>query len=146
MELKDLMRAMQSPASRSSNEFMEIKNELKAIKGLLLNRNQFPMSTSGSSGIPSWQMVDLSVDGNKSDDGSSRRRKSKSDRAKKDQLEHDDESNILLGEDAVSVPGPIRKHPSIDSNNGFNSGSSCEVVNMGKNDSSDPDHSDESYH
>jgi len=54
-----------------------------------------------------------------------------------------DDSHSERG-DEEGQEGPIRKHPSLDSNNsGFHSESSCEVVFVGKNDSSDPDHSDE---
>jgi len=105
IELKELIREMQGPPaslsaltqSRQSYEYQEIKNEIIAIKGLLLNRSQFPSSPAG---IPAWQMVDTSnvedagVDEN--DGGSSRKRKNKSvkqPRGKNDsELDHSDDS------------------------------------------------------
>jgi len=159
-ELKDLLQTMQqtntlqqrsshsSHKSSTAQELHEVRNELASIKGLLLNRSQFPSSP----GIPSWQM--LENEDVQEDDSNQGRRARKDRKLSQRKLESDiaiaaggvrgedevDPENLLGSPSAI----PIRKHPSLDSNNGFNSGgSSCEVVFVGKNDSSDPDHSDD---
>jgi hypothetical protein len=166
-ELKDLLRALQQqqhsnvlqqhPGSSfaairpASSELQDLRNELASIKGLLLNRSQFPSSP----GIPSWQMLENEEleesEGGESTRSSGVRRERKTTSYRKTEGETDTgdlppamgESADLLETPSTSIP--MRKHPSLDSNNGFHSGgSSCEVVFVGKNDSiSDPDHSDD---
>lgn len=147
VELRELIKEMQlqsAQSSRSSFELQEVRKEITSIKSLLLGRSQFP---SPSSGIPSWQMVEAGGEGDNSnensDESSSRRRskKDKSDRLGSSRTEPDDSQSEKGDEEVPS--GSMRKHPSLDSNSGFCSGSSCEVVFVGKNDSSDPDHSDD---
>lgn len=139
-ELKQIIRDTQYQGLHSSKsysrsfEMQEVKNELAAIKSLLLSRSQF----SSPPAIPSWQLVDGTEGDNSnenSDESTSRRRKNKSDRSRKD-----DSAPETDAEEGHSRS--MRKHPSLDSNNGFMSGSSCEVVSHPKTDS-DPDHSDE---
>jgi len=157
-ELKELLRTMQQASTLSqrpnssfatiksgtASEIHDIRNELASIKGLLLNRSQFPSSP----GIPSWQMLENEeLDESGSSEGQSRRNRRE---RKLSQRKLESDSASVVGEaegeaSSTSIPNPIRKHPSLDSNNGFHSGgSSCEVVFVGKNDSnSDPDHSDD---
>lgn len=139
-ELKQIIRDSQLQGAHSSKsytrtfEIQEVKNELATIKSLLLGRSQF----SSPPAIPSWQLVDGTVgdDSNEnSDESTSRRRKNKPDRSRNEDLSAPETDD---GEEGRSM----RKHPSIDSNNGLMSGSSCEVVFLPKTDS-DPDHSDE---
>lgn len=145
VELRELFRdvQLQSSSSSKSLEIQEFRKEIAGIKSLLLGRSQFP-SPATSTGIPSWQMVEGDNSNENSDESSSRRRsrKDKSDRLVGGRKTNPDDSLSEQGDEELPT-GPIRKHPSLDSNNGFNSGSSCEVVFVGKNDSSDPDHSDE---
>ncbi|ODM95912.1 Peroxisomal membrane protein PEX14 [Orchesella cincta] len=135
-ELKQLIKeshlqGLQTAKAHSrSFEIQELKSELVAIKSLLLSRSQF----SSPPAIPSWQLVDANEGDNSnenSDESTSRRRKNKADRGRKEDL---------TAETDVESERGIRKHPSLDSNNGFQSGSSCEVVFLPKTDS---DHSDE---
>ncbi|CAL8119408.1 unnamed protein product [Orchesella dallaii] len=135
-ELKQLIKeshlqGLQTATTQSrSIEIQELKSDLIAIKTLLLSRSQF----SSPPAIPSWQLVDANEGDNSnenSDESTSRRRKNKSDRGRKDECE---------GGTGVEDERRIRKHPSLDSNNGLQSGSSCEVVFLPKTDS---DHSDE---
>jgi len=147
VELKELIKEMQlqphaSSRSQSSFELQDMKKEISAIKSLLLGRSQFP---SPSSGIPSWQMVEAGEgdNSNENSDESSSRRRPKKDKSERRKEPEDSQSE--KGDEEV-LTGTMRKHPSLDSNisnSGFCSGSSCEVVFVGKNDSSDPDHSDE---
>jgi hypothetical protein len=154
VELRELFRDMQvqnTTSSTRSLDIQEVRKEIAAIKSLLLGRSQFP-SPATSTGIPSWQMVEGDISNENSDESGGRRR------SKKDKSERSvggrsskgpttgpstaDDSQSERGDELEGLEGPIRKHPSLDSNNGFNSGSSCEVVFVGKNDSSDPDHSE----
>jgi hypothetical protein len=140
-ELKGLIRELQ-PVSRPRDpltELQDLRLELSSIKGLLLSRNQFPSSP----GIPSWQMVETE----EAEGDSSRRRKERKGSQQRKSEAGLLEEGVDVGAEGggSSVPLQVRKSIDLDSNNGFNSGSSCEVVFMGgKNDSnSDPDHSDE---
>lgn len=145
VELRELFRDMQAASISSSAkalEFQEVRKEIAAIKSLLLGRSQFP-SPANSTGIPSWQMVEGENSNENSDESTSRRRSSKKDKSDRmDRFAGGRKGQGTEGDDEGVQGGPMRKHPSLDSNNGFNSGSSCEVVFLGKNDSSDPDHSE----
>jgi len=133
-DLKQLIRESHEQGIQNAKihsrsiDAQELRSELVAIKSLLLSRSQF----SSPPAIPSWQLVDANEEDNSnenSDESTSRRRKNKGDRGRKEEGETDAEDER-----------GIRKHPSLDSNNGFQSGSSCEVVFLPKTDS---DHSDE---
>lgn len=136
-ELKQLIKDAQLHSSKTQSrsfEMQELKTELAAIKSLLLGRSQF----SSPPAIPSWQLVDGTEGDNSnenSDESTSRRRKNKPDRSSR-------KEDFSAAETDVEEGRSMRKHPSLDSNNGFQSGSSCEVVFLPKTDS-DPDHSDE---
>jgi peroxin-14 len=158
MELKELIRELQAQGSTSSQkarqsyELQEIKSELTSIKSLLLSRSQFP-STPPS--IPAWQMLggEPSDEHNPDDEAgdvesaASRRRKGKSQKSQVRKGEDNPKDILSLSEAGSSTSGgtsaPMRKHPSVDSNNGFHSGSSCEVVFVGGKNDSEPDHSDD---
>ncbi|CAG7833476.1 unnamed protein product [Allacma fusca] len=158
MELKELIRELQTNGNnshqkaRQSYELQEIKNELTSIKSLLLSRSQFPSSPAG---IPAWQMIggepSVSDEHNQDDEGAdvdtaSRRRKGKSQKLAR-KADENPKDILSLSEAGSSGSGcgvsTMRKHPSVDSNNGFHSGSSCEVVFVGGKNDSEPDHSDD---
>jgi len=142
VELREIFKDVQIQSfsgSSKSSDMQDVKKELVAIKTLLLGRSQFP---SPSTGIPSWQMVgqegtiespsDEREHGHGSTKGGNRLPRNLS------EIDVEAEPVDILG-------GPssrTRRHPSMDSNNGFQSESSCEIVPMCKTDSSDADHSD----
>jgi len=161
VELRELMRESQLQSGarvQQSLELQDVRREIASIKSLLLGRSQFPSPSSSQIGIPSWQMVEAGDNSNENSDESSSRSKRpvKKDKGERSSNSRSKESSLLQAinptsdrceEDSEGNTQPqspsMRKHPSLDSNNGFTSGSSCEVVFMqGKNDSSDPDHSE----
>jgi len=144
VELRELFKDIQiqsfSGPSRSS-DMQDVKKEIVAIKTMLLGRSQFP---SPSTGIPSWQMVGqegtIESSSDEREHGHDGSAKGGSSRLPRNLSEIDVEAEPV---DVLGAPNPSRRHPSMDSNNGFQSeSSSCEIVQLSKTDSSDADHSD----
>jgi len=141
VELRELFKDIQIqsfPGSSRSSDMQDVKKEIVAIKTLLLGRSQFP---SPSTGIPSWQMVGQEG----TIESSSDEREHGHGTGKGDSrlpIRHLSEVDIEGEPVDILGGGPSRRHPSMDSNNGFQSESSCEIVPLCKTDSSDADHSD----
>ncbi|XP_045162728.2 peroxisomal membrane protein PEX14-like [Mercenaria mercenaria] len=68
-DVNSKMGGESSPAGQNSASISEIKSELSSIKGLLLNRRQFPAMPTSTPTLPAWQLPSNSGDADSNNKG-----------------------------------------------------------------------------